>query len=95
MHADPNPVFVLLAVFIPLGTIGIVLGLAGIIAYTRQRIRSQELAADLITQMLSRKMSVDEIERVLLAWSQDPTLAKSLSKAHKMLGDIKPAPTYA
>lgn len=85
MNSDPNPVFVLLAVFIPLGTIAVVLGLAGIVAYTRQRIRSQELAADLVQQMLSRKMSVEEIERVLLAWSQDPQLAKTLARARKML----------
>ena len=85
MNPDPNPVFVLLAVFIPLGTVGVILGLAGIVAYTRQRIRSQELAADLVQQMLNRKMSVEEIERVLLAWSQDPDLAKTLTSARKLL----------
>ena len=91
---EPNPVYVLLATFIPLGTVGIVLGLAGIIAYTRQKIRGQKLAADLVTQMLNRKMSVEEIERVLVAWSQDPKLAKSMKKASKMLGDVKPEPHF-
>ena len=95
MNADPNPVYVLLAVFIPLGIIGITLGLAGIAAYARQTIRTRELAADLILQMLNKKMSVEEIERVLLAWSQDPTLAKSMSKARKLLGEGKPAPHFA
>lgn len=85
MNPDPNPVFVLLAVFIPLGTVGIILGLAGILAYTRQRLRTMELAAELVQQMLSRKMSVEEIERVLLAWSQDPNLAKTLTRARKLL----------
>lgn len=94
MNPDPNPVFVLLAVFIPLGTIGIVLGLAGIIAYTRQAIRSRELAADLITQMLNKKMSVEEIERVLLAWSQDAEFAKRLA-ARKPSVEAKPSPFFA
>jgi len=91
MTPDPNPVFVLLATFVPLGIVGIVLGLAGIMAYTRQAVRSRELAADLILQMLGRKMSVEEIERVMLAWSQDPALAKSMSKARKQLAEAKPA----
>ncbi|WP_425614306.1 hypothetical protein NA78x_004173 [Anatilimnocola sp. NA78] len=83
--ADSNPVFILLAVFIPLGTIGVILGLAGIIAYTRQVIRRQELAAEIVIQMLNRKMSADEIERVLLAWSQDPELPKAILRQRKML----------
>ncbi len=95
MNADPNPAFVLLAVFIPLGIVGITLGLAGIIAHTRKTIRTRELAADLILQMLNKKMTVDEIERVLLAWSQDPSLAKSMSNARQLLGEAKPAPHFA
>jgi len=75
--------------------VGITLGLAGIAAYARQTIRTRELAADLILQMLNKKMSVEEIERVLLAWSQDPTLAKSMSKARKLLGEGKPTPHFA
>ena len=91
---EPNPVFVLIAVFTPLSIVAITLGLAGIFAYTRQRIRGQELAADLVTQMLSRKMTVDEIERVLLAWSHDPALAKSIRKAGKQFGEMKPEPRF-
>jgi hypothetical protein len=85
MNPDPNPVFVLLAVFIPLGTVGVILGLAGILAYTRQRMRRLELATELVQQMLSRKMSVEEIERVLLAWSQDRDFARTMARARKML----------
>lgn len=95
MAPDPNPVYVLLAVLIPLGTVGIILGLAGIIAYTKHAMRSRELAAELILQMLNRKMSVEEIERVLLAYSQDPKLAKSMSKADKLLGKAKAEPHFA
>ena len=94
-HVEPNPAFIMLAILIPVGIAGIVLGLAGIIAYTRQMMRSREIAADLIVQMLNRKMSVEEIERVLLAWSQDPDLAKSMARARKQLGETKPAPNFA
>jgi hypothetical protein len=84
----------LFAVFVPLCITGIVLGLAGILSSARKEIRNRELSADLVTQMLNRKMSVDEIERVLLAWSQDPEFAKSMAKAKKVL-DAKPAPNFA
>ncbi|QDU28011.1 hypothetical protein ETAA8_31030 [Anatilimnocola aggregata] len=80
---EPNPVFILLSVFIPLGTVGVILGLAGIIAYTRQVIRRQELAAELVLQMLNRKMSADEIEQVLITWSNDPELAKKFASQRK------------
>jgi len=83
--ANPNPVFILLATFIPIGTVGVILGIAAILAYTRQVIRRQELAADIVIQMLGRKMSADEIERVLLAWSQDPKLPKAILRQRKLL----------
>jgi len=95
MHSDPNPVFVLLAVFIPLGTVGIILGTIGILAYQRVTLRSRELAADLITQMLGRKHSVEEIERVLLVWSHDPALARSLANAKQHFPASKPEPHFA
>jgi predicted transcriptional regulator len=85
-------VYTLLAVFVPGCTIGTILGLAGIYFTHKKDIRSRELAADLITQMLNRKMSVEEIERLLLAWSQDPELAKSMRRARKLLGEVKAAP---
>lgn len=88
MHPEPNPVFILLAIFVPMGTVVVLLGLAGLVAYTRQRIRQMELAADLVQQMLSRKLSVEEIERILLAWSQDPKLAKTLTRARKQLATM-------
>jgi hypothetical protein len=87
-------VYTLLAVFVPGCTIGTILGLAGIYFTHKKDIRSRELAADLITQMLNRKLSVEEIERLLLAWSQDPELAKAMSKARRQLGEPKPAPHF-
>jgi hypothetical protein len=94
MSPDDNAPAILLAIFIPAAVVGTILGLAGIIAYTRQYMRSREIAADLILQMLNKKMSVEEIERVLLAWSQDPEFAKTMTKAQKMLGNAKPAPNF-
>jgi hypothetical protein len=95
MTPDPNPVFVLLAIFIPVGIVGTILGAISIFVYQRVTLRSREMASDLIMQMLNRKMSVDEIERVLLAWSQDPDLAKSMTKARKQLAASKPEPHFA
>jgi hypothetical protein len=66
---------VLLSVFIPLGTVGIVLGSIAIVGhfrYVSQRIR---IGGNLIYEMLQRNMSADEIERVLLAWHADAELA--------------------
>jgi ATP phosphoribosyltransferase regulatory subunit HisZ len=91
---DPA-VYTLLAIFIPGGTVGTILGLAAIYYGFLKEVRSRELAADLITQMLNRKMSVEEIERLLLAWSQDPELAKTISKTRKLLGEAKAAPHLA
>ena len=95
MTPEPNPVYILLAIFIPVGVVGTILGLAAIIAYTRQYMRSRELAADLILQMLNKKLSVEEIERVLLAWSEDPDLAKSMSKARARMESKKAEPHFA
>jgi hypothetical protein len=80
-----DTVWVLLATLLPLAGTGIVLGLAGIVAYHRQTVRTRELSAELVQQMLQRKMTVDEIERVLLAWSQDRDLAQTMLHARKVL----------
>lgn len=91
MSADPNPVFILLAIFCPFGVVVTILGALAILAYHRQAMRTRELATELVLQMLNRKQSVEEIERVLLAWSQDPELARSMGRARKQLSGIKPA----
>ena len=95
MTPDPNPVPILMAIFIPAAIVGVILGSFAIFAYMRVTLRSRELAADLIMQMLGRKHTVEEIERVLLAWSQDADLAKSMAKARKQLAATKPEPHFA
>jgi hypothetical protein len=95
MHPDPNPVYILLVIFTPAAIVGVILGTISILVYQRITIRSRELAADLIMQMLGRKHTVEDIERVLLAWSQDPDLAKSMAKARKQLAASKPEPHFA
>jgi Tfp pilus assembly protein PilE len=95
MHPDPNPVYVLLAIFTPVAIVGVILGTISILVYQRIILRSRELAADLIMQMLARKHTVEEIERVLLAWSHDAEFAKSMAKARKQLAASKPEPHFA
>ena len=92
MIHDPSPVGIILSTFIPLGVVGIILGTIAIVAYHRQVMRSREIAADLIVQMLGRKMSVDEICRVLLVWSQDAELVKKLTSPRKPLREEKAEP---
>ena len=77
--ADPAPVMVLLSVFIPLGTVGIILGSIAIVSYylyVSQRIR---IGGNLVYEMLQRGMSASEIEHVVLAWHADPKLADKFS----------------
>lgn len=87
MAADHNfqTAWGMLSILGPLCFTGIVLGLAGIIAYHRQVVRTRELSAELVQQMLQRKMSVEEIERVLRAWSPDSDTEKTLTRAGKVL----------
>jgi hypothetical protein len=85
MAPDPNPAIILLAILVPIGIVGVILGTVSILVYQRMVLRSREMATELVVQMLNRKLSVDEIERVLLAWSQDPDLAKSMARCRKQL----------
>ena len=43
-----------------------------------QRKRTLERSHEIVMQMLHNKMPADEIERVLLVWSQDKGLAKKV-----------------
>jgi hypothetical protein len=77
-QVDYTPMVVLLSVFVPLGTIGVVLGSIGMITYYLRTSRRLQIGGELVQQMLQRDMSADEIERVLLAWHGDPSLAGKL-----------------
>ena len=66
-----------------------------LVADYARRTKRDEMETTLKMEMIGRGISVEEIERVLLAWSEDPELAKSMSKARKMLGEPKPAPNFA
>jgi hypothetical protein len=77
--SDVSPVFVLLAVFIPLGTVGIVLGSISIISYYLHVSQRLRIGGNLVSDMLQRGMQADEIERILLAWHADPELAGKLA----------------
>jgi hypothetical protein len=77
--ADPTPVMVLLSVFIPLGTVGIVLGTTAILSYYRHVSQRVRIGGNLVYEMLQRGMSAGDIERVLLAWHADPQLADKFS----------------
>lgn len=94
MNPDPNPVFVLLAVFCPFGIVGTIIGTIALLTYHQRVMRSRELAAELVLQMLNRKQSVEEIERVLLAWSQDSDRANAMARARKKLAALKPQPSF-
>ena len=75
MPADPNPVMILLSVFIPLGLVGTILGMTAIVTYHRRTSQRLRIGGNLVYEMLQRNMSADEVERVLLAWHADPELA--------------------
>jgi hypothetical protein len=77
--ADPTPIMVLLSVFIPLGTVGIVLGSIAILSYYRHVSQRTRIGGSLVSEMLQRDMSAGDIERVLLAWHADPQLANKFS----------------
>jgi len=83
--ADPNPVMVLLSVFIPLGTVGIILGTTAIVSYHRRASQRVRIGGNLVYEMLQRGMSAPDIERVLLAWHADPNLADKFSPAKPQL----------
>jgi hypothetical protein len=73
--ADSTPVMVILSVFIPLGSVAIILGSIGILSYYRHIAQRTRVGGELVHEMLQRSMSADEIERVLLAWHADPDMA--------------------
>ena len=77
--ADPTPMMVLLSVFIPLGTVGIVLGSIAIVSHYRHVSQRLRIGGNLVLDMLQRGMQADEIERILLAWHADPELVAKVS----------------
>jgi hypothetical protein len=76
---DFTPMVVLLSVFIPVGTVGIILGSIAIVSYYRHIAQRTQIGGNLVHEMLQRNMSADEIERVLLAWHADPQLAGKIT----------------
>ncbi len=60
MSPDPNPVFILLAIFVPFGVVTTILGIAAIYAYSRVVLRSREIVIHITG---SEKRSVIERAR--------------------------------
>ena len=56
MTPDPNPVMVLLSVFVPLGTVGIILGTTAILSYHRRVSQRVRIGGNLVYEMLQRGM---------------------------------------
>jgi len=77
---DFTPMVVLLSVFVPLGTVGTILGSIAIIWHHRNIAQRTMIGGNLVHEMLQRNMSADEIERVLLAWHADPELAGKITR---------------
>ena len=81
MHGEE--VFAILAFFGPfwLAVISISLVVTGL--RHRRKSRETELGAEMIRDMLARKMTADEIERVLCAWGGRRAQLKKLVKARE------------
>jgi hypothetical protein len=78
MHGNPDLVpLVLFSIYGPLGIVAIALG--SIITRYRRTMHAQRVGSELVQEMLRRDMSADDIERVLLAWHADPSLASKLT----------------
>jgi hypothetical protein len=71
-------VLVVLAFFGPFWLAATVVAVTAILARRNYLSRRNELSSELIHQMLQREMPVDEIERVIVAWSQDRKAAKAI-----------------
>jgi len=85
---DYTPMIVLLSVFVPLGTVGTVLGSIGILTYHFRTCQALRIGGELVQQMLQRDMSADEIDRVLHAWRADPSLAGKIAGLNPPLKKI-------
>jgi hypothetical protein len=73
--ADYTPMIVLLSILIPVGVVGIVLGSIALLTYHFRATQALRIGGELVQQMLQRDKTADDIERVLLAWHADATLA--------------------
>lgn len=74
------PVSVLLSTLIPVGSVGLILGVVALLTHHFRAAQRVRIGGNLVHDMLQRNMSADEIERVLLAWHADPELAAKLKK---------------
>jgi hypothetical protein len=78
MHGDTEFVpLILLSIYGPLAIVTISLG--WIILHYRRTMHAQRVGSELVQEMLRRDMSAGDIERVLLAWHADPSLAAKLT----------------
>lgn len=74
-------VLTVLAFFGPFWLTIISLVSLGMILHYRRKARERELGAEMIRDMLARKMSVEEVERVLVAWAGRRSHLKKLVQA--------------
>lgn len=79
-QTDFTPMIVLLSILIPLGIVGTVLGSIALVTYHVRASQITRVGGELIQKMLDRGMSAEEIERILIAWSQDPGLIKKFKQ---------------
>jgi len=85
---DHNPAYFILAALIPIGLVGAPIAIAAILSYHRRQLRFREQCTELVREMLAKKMSVDDIERVIAAWRNDPRWAKQMLKRMKREGIV-------
>jgi hypothetical protein len=78
-HTDQ--VLTLLVTLGPLCLVGTILGSIAILTAHWRASRQLELGAELIQRMLDRKLTGNEIERIVIAWAGDKSQLDALLKA--------------